>query len=119
MEVIYNMKQINQCMECGESVTNPICPECIMAEAMACLADRYMAGKLAEWEINEINERLAKILKASYSEEGIDCIKCRGPVSVCPHCTARYFKDILPRNLAYFLFCLKNYTAFFGTPEIC
>ena len=92
------------CMECGESITNLLCPECIMAEARACLADRYMSGKLKEWEIDEINERLAKVLKASYSEEGIGCIKCGSSISVCPHCTARYLKDILPRNLADFLF---------------
>jgi len=92
------------CIECGESVTNPICPECIMQETLAILADKHIAGKLKEWEVDEINARLARVLKASYSEGGVDCIKCNTSFSICPHCVARYLKGILPLSIYSFLF---------------
>jgi len=99
------MEQINStCMECGESITNPICPECIVEQAIACLADKQMSGRLKEWEVDKINNRLAAIIKANYTEEGVGCISCGNSFAVCPHCTARYLKGILPRNLVSFLF---------------
>ena len=85
------------CIECGESITNPICPECIVEQAIACLADRYNAGKLNENEIKRLNGKLAAVLKANYTEEGIDCISCKNSFAICPHCTARYLWEIIPR----------------------
>jgi len=146
MEVIYNMKQISQCIECGESITNPICPECIVGQAIACIADKQIAGNIKEWEtkksrrilgcrkfnrilllrriaksnflcsemqsisdIKKLNEKLAAIIKANYTDAGIDCISCKNAFAVCPHCTARYLRDILPRNLSYLFSSVFNY----------
>ena len=106
----FNMKQINStCMECGESITNPICPECIVEQAIACLADKQISGKLAEKELWKINKKLAAILKANYTEVGVDCISCKSTFAVCPHCTARYLKDILSRYHFSYLFSFLNY----------
>jgi len=97
------MKQISQCMECGESITNPICPECIAEQAIACIADKQIAGAIKELEVDKINKKLAAIIKANYTEEGVDCISCKNAFAICPHCTARYLWSILPRSL-YSLF---------------
>ena len=105
------MEQTNSnamCMECGESITNPICPDCLVEQAIACLADRQMSGRLEEGEVDKINKRLAVIIKANYSDAGVGCISCGNSFAVCAHCTARYLKDILPRNIAYFLFHADN-----------
>ena len=130
------MKQI-QCMECGESITNPLCPECIVEQAIACLADKQMSGKIEEAEVKRLNKKLATILKANYSEWGVGCISCKSTFAICPHCTARYLKnepifqvpknaehlwylrDILPGNQIRYLFYLflKNYY-FFEIHEI-
>jgi hypothetical protein len=98
------MEQTKLCIECGESITNPICPACIIEQAIACLADKQMSGRLEEGEFDKINKRLAVIIKANYTDAGVGCISCGNSFAVCPHCTARYLKDILPRNLSYFLF---------------
>lgn len=99
------MKQTTSlCMECGESITNPICPGCIVEQAIACLADKQMSGKLAEKELWVINKKLAAIIKANYTDEGVGCISCGTSFAVCPHCTARYLRGILPRKTYYFLF---------------
>ena len=105
------MKQ-NMCFECGESITNPLCPECIINEAIACLADKCMSGKITEWEMKKINEKLAAIIKANYTDEGADCIKCKSAFVVCPHCIIRHIKGILPRNV-YYSFFLSSFSSAF------
>ena len=107
------MKQkTNLCVECGESITNPLCPECIINEAIACLADKCITGKLSEWEMKKINEKLAAVVKARYIDEGADCIKCKNAFAVCPHCVIRHIKGILPRNLFYSFFLSSSRSAF-------
>jgi hypothetical protein len=109
-------------MECGESITNPICPDCLVKQAIACLQDKQMSGRLEEGEVDKINKKLAVIIKANYvrnesisehpknlksffdADEGVGCISCGNSFAVCAHCTARYLKDILPRSIAYFIF---------------
>jgi hypothetical protein len=78
-------------MECGESITNPICPECIVEQAIACLADKQMSGRIKSGEVEKLNKKLALILKANYVDEGIGCISCKSTFAVCPHCVRNAF----------------------------
>ena len=105
------MKQTSLCVECGESITNPICQECIVEQAIACLADKQMSGQLKESEVKRLNAKLAAVIKASYAETGADggvgCISCKNSFAVCPHCAARYLWGILPRKLSCYLVSLN------------
>lgn len=105
------MKQNLQpmCIECGESISNPICPECIVKQAIACLADKQISEEIKEEEVKKLNWKLASILKANYAEVGVDCISCKSTFAVCPHCAARYLKDILSRNQIKYLFSFYSF----------
>jgi len=98
------MENNSMCVECGENINNPICPECIMGQTIACLADKQMSGKIKENEVKKINKKLAAIIKANYTEEGIDCISCKNAFAICPNCMTEHFEDVLSRNqIAYLL----------------
>ena len=95
------------CVECGENIINPICPECIMGQTIACLADKQMTGELKESEVKKINKKLAAIIKANYkedTEEGVDCISCKNAFTICPTCMTEHFESVLSKNqIAYIL----------------
>jgi hypothetical protein len=89
-------------------------------QAIACLADKHMSGKLNEWEVKKINKRLAAIIKANYvgndsisdqpknqngffdTEGGVGCISCNSTFAVCPHCVGNAIISEHPKNLKGF-----------------
>lgn len=74
----------SQCVECGEGITNPICPDCL-------------AAQMASWQ-PEIGKKLAR--PETYSEdlyvgEGVKCMFCGRTMSICAHCYSRDVYDIV------------------------
>lgn len=70
-----------KCIECGEGITNPICPDCL-AKEMIC------------W-----NPDLDKILVTPSSDDGdVKCIICGSRMSICAHCYSRDVHDFIAEN---------------------
>lgn len=70
----------NHCDICGESITNPICPDCITLEVIEWIKiyptlNRKIFPKLKKYLINLEN-----------FGNSISCIKCKKAQSVCPYC---------------------------------
>jgi len=83
-------------MECGDSITNPICHECLKGEVIAWLADQSMKGDVSDEELERMNFFMASLIKRldeEYPDSGIECIKCHQSILLCSYCFKRYIKD--------------------------
>lgn len=74
----------NQCMECDEIITNPICTEC--------LADRM---KLV---VREYNEGLAEKISGLAVEGNTPCLFCGKMIALCAHCFAKDVYEMIHEN---------------------
>jgi hypothetical protein len=85
------------CMECGDSITNPVCHECLKEQMFAYLADKTINGKMNKTEYARIKTAIARLNSKlwGYRDTGIACIKCSGSLAICPFCYARHVKTIL------------------------
>lgn len=65
------------CIECREGITNPICPECL-------------AKEMESW-----NEEMISILirPETYVGDGVRCLFCGTPMTICAHCYSRDIYD--------------------------
>lgn len=65
------------CIACSQSITNPLCPECL-------------AEEIREW-LKEKVPSLAKEIITPKFTSGTKCIRCGSPMGICAHC---YVSDI-------------------------
>jgi len=82
------------CIECSESIFNPICPICLANEIEAWLK----AGNLAEKEKRVLRNALKKVLNANHELEGVSsrCIICgERDDYMCPYCFTEKILDLL------------------------
>jgi hypothetical protein len=84
-------------MECGDSITNPVCHECLKEQMFAYLADKTLNGGMTKRDYARIKAAIAKLNNRlwSYRDTGVDCIKCSGSLAICPFCYVRHVKTIL------------------------
>lgn len=68
----------NSCLECNQTITNPICPECLATRVKNWLDDMGKTGT-------------AKKITAHNVNGPTKCIFCGQGMSICAHC---YSKDI-------------------------
>lgn len=70
-----------ECVVCREAVTNPICPDCLAAEAKTWLAENSpdLIGFISK------TETVTKAFRHSAS----NCVICGKEMAVCPHCYSR------------------------------
>ena len=64
-------KEQAQCIECGEGITNPVCPDCIKQEIIS-------------W-----HPELGKTLVTPTFDSGVNCMFCGRNMSICAHCYSR------------------------------
>jgi hypothetical protein len=85
------------CMECGDSISNPVCHECLKEQMFAYLADKIVNGKIGKSEYLRMRKTIARLNTKlwSYRDTGISCIKCSESLAICPHCYVRHVKGIL------------------------
>lgn len=79
-----NSAPLNQCVECDEVITNPICTECL-AERM-----RLVVG--------EHDALLAQQIQGIEIEGGTDCLFCGKSMALCAHCFSRETYEFLQEN---------------------
>lgn len=72
-----------KCTLCNDTITNPICPDCL-------------TSRVLNW-LNEINPELAHKIKIFdiEVEEGTQCLFCHKKMNVCAHCFSRDIFDFL------------------------
>ena len=101
----------NLCVQCYESITNPICEECHLKEIKHWLEDRKLSGLTKSIIISAI--------KAAMPKESINenkCILCgNNTLSTCSYCffliSARVLKELnLSRELVEEFLETFNYT---------
>ena len=63
------------CMECGDVITNPICPDCL-------------SGRIREW-ISELNPKLGNDIVGFDFSGPTKCLFCGNGMSICAHCYSR------------------------------
>ena len=75
-----------KCTLCAETITNPICPDCL-------------TSRVFSW-LSEINLKLAQEIKTFNLsiEEGSSCIFCSQKMNVCAHCFSRDVYEFLAEN---------------------
>ena len=85
------------CVECGDSISNPVCHECLKEQMFAYLADKIVNGEMSKTDYTRIKSAIAKLSTRlwNYRDTGIECIKCSGSLVICPHCYVRHVKGIL------------------------
>ena len=71
-----------QCIECQEGITNPICPECLAKEMESWNSD--MKSILIRPEDSDLDMNTD-----NYTADGVNCVFCGRPMSICAHCYCR------------------------------
>ncbi|RMF05908.1 hypothetical protein D6764_03635 [Candidatus Woesearchaeota archaeon] len=75
--------QINsgECVVCREAITNPICPDCLAAEAKVWLNENApdLTGFVSKPET----------VTRAFLHIASKCVVCGKEMSVCPHCYSR------------------------------
>ena len=74
----------NNCIECDECITNPICAQCL-AEKM-----RAMVG--------EQSPELAKNIHGIHLDGATQCILCKRGMALCAHCFTKDIHEYLAEN---------------------
>jgi hypothetical protein len=102
------LRHIN-CLECGESIFNPICPECIL---------RHFNSWISIYpSLKYIEKSIIKFIKKNriFHNHSQTCISCKKDnVYLCPYCFTKYIYKLLKQAkisrlvLGEFLF-LFNY----------
>lgn len=92
----------HSCTVCEEAIYNPICPNCLLREFDAWLAEQNASEAFAEELADELDTVL--VILASHGRQG-DCAVCRQtiPFSIDPYCFTKAMFDVLKnadRNLA-------------------
>ena len=92
-----NREGFRVCMECGDSITNPVCHECLQKQLESWLADKQISKKLNAKEAGKIKVRVKTLIKKlwTYPETGISCVFCREDVAICPYCFSRHIQTLL------------------------
>ena len=85
------------CIECGDSISNPICHECMQEEIIAWLVDTaYRKG------MNVDKLKAAVAMKAKelwgYPETGITCVTCGEGLLICSYCFIRHVESVFNRE---------------------
>lgn len=90
---------MHQCVECEETITNPICPDCL-AEGVAAWAGERLGPVIAD-AVFDVTATLA------YEHGSTWCIKCNKKMQLCAYCYTNSLIDILksqPVVLAQFMY---------------
>jgi len=97
------------CLECGESIFNPICPECILRQFRSWIKV-HPGLAIVEREISHFVKN-----HSLFNHSSQTCIACKKQSSyLCPYCFTKYIYDLLKQAklskaiLGEFLF-LFNY----------
>ena len=65
------------CVECGDVITNPVCPDCLAAQMQVMVGER--------------DSLLAREIKGSFIPGGSLCAHCGQEMGLCAHC---FSKDV-------------------------
>lgn len=100
------------CMECGDSISNPVCHECLKEQMFAYLADKRINGRMDEKTYMALRKAIGSLVRRlwSYRDTGIKCIGCQETLAICPYCFVRHVRGILASfglSLSSFSFCFK------------
>lgn len=102
------------CLECGEEVFNPLCPDCLAREIKVWLNEKPPRLR------KQVETEIKNILKFCKNNEGYTkCISCKGnKVFLCPYCfTERVYRKLkdskaskreMKEFLSYFNFDLEH-----------
>ena len=77
---MYN-EPYNQCVECEQVITNPLCPSCLTTQMCV------MFG--------EHDEKLSDVVSVCSIEGSTRCIKCNSGMGLCAHCFCRDVYEFL------------------------
>lgn len=85
------------CVECGDSISNPVCHDCLKEQMFAYLADKIVNGEMSKTDYARMKSAVAKLNTKlwGYRDTGIECIKCSDSLVICPYCYVRHVKTIL------------------------
>ena len=99
-----------ECLECDESVSNPLCPICMTQEI-----DAWLASYPSEIR-NKIIKQLKDYVKKTHNIKGesTKCITCnKKTASLCPYCFTSYaYKELKKLKVARMI--LKEFLQFFN-----
>lgn len=85
-----------ECVECGKSIYNPVCPQCITDEFVSWL-DNYNKLKGKKEMIKEVNGFIKR--HKDFESHSENCISCGNErVFMCPYCFTRYLFRVVKRN---------------------
>ena len=85
------------CMECGDSISNPVCHDCLKEQMFAYMVDKIVNKKMSKQDYAKMKAAIAKLNNRlwGYRDTGIECIKCSGSLAICPYCYVRHVKTLL------------------------
>ena len=91
------------CLSCGNTIINPLCPHCIAKEFKEWIKSHPEIEK-------ETIHKLEHFLKKSQKEIGENCAICNKKVYICVYCITNYLYHLIkeagagPKILTEFLF---------------
>ena len=65
----------SSCVVCDETITNPICPDCL-------------ARQMRSW-LHELKPKLAEQIDGFHLSGDVNCVLCGQGMSICAHCYSR------------------------------
>lgn len=96
-----------RCVECEETITNPICPACLQVGVEQWLREEHREALVPE--LHELTRRVF------WNDGETFCIKCNNLMSTCAYCYTkavfdliRHEPDLLQRYLVYFNYDLGH-----------
>ena len=97
------------CLECGEPVTNPICPDCLFREFEVWVAKYPRIGR-------KVVKRLKKFLsiRENFEEDSQTCVVCKNNSAyLCPYCFTDFVLSVL-RDAGASEIVIRDYLEFFN-----
>jgi len=98
-----------ECLECGEPVTNPICPECLFKEFAVWVAKYPRIQR----KVVPVLKKFLKVRK-NFEEDSQTCVVCKNNSAyLCPYCFTEFVLDVLKESGADEI-VIKDYLEFFN-----
>lgn len=97
---VINSMYSSTCLECGDSITHPICIECLKKESIALLFDKLESKRLSYGQFKVLTAQLDNKLRQfwAYPETGVSCVVCGDNMAICSYCASKHLKTIFSRE---------------------
>lgn len=76
---------------CGESITNPLCNQCLTEEVVQWLSEK---NQLLVPIIRDMNKLVSELQKIN-----VHCISCNNKLRICAYCYCKELRDFVGEEL--------------------